>query len=160
MDIHANQETWMELLSKVKDKCGMTATLYDLEGHVILRSGEMSNDLCRMVQAHSGAVTTICAVAHKDISQEALSNEEPAIGECDLGMVKLVVPIMQDDEVIGFIGACGTREPDVEVESFLAARALELSEEELKDPLASVGVISSGVIQRAVLTIQSALRKL
>jgi ligand-binding sensor protein len=160
MDIRSDEETWTKLLAEVEAECGMTTTLYDLEGHVIRRSGDFANGLCRQVQAHASAVTTVCSVAQQNIGREAQLSKEPAIGECDLGMVKLVVPILQGDAVIGFIGACGSREPDVEVEAFLASRSLEVDEESLAGPVASVSVVTPEVLDRTVAAIQRALQAL
>ena len=82
------------------------------------------------------------------------------MGECDLGMVKLVVPILEGDEVVGFIGACGAREPDVQLETLLASHRLEVDEESLQAPAATVGVISPETLQRAVTVIQEKLQAL
>ncbi len=70
------------------------------------------------------------------------------------------MPILAGEEVVGFIGACGAREPDVEVETFLASRTLEVSEEALETPMSSVGVITPEVLQRTVQVIQQKLAEL
>jgi ligand-binding sensor protein len=159
LDIYANPNQWKPLLDEVETLCGMTTTLYDPEGKAILRSSDLSNDLCRLVQAHSPARTTICSVAQQNLGRQAKVSGEPAVGECDLGMVKFVVPIFADAEMVGFIGACGAREPDVEVETFLASRTLEADEEALAAPTATVGVVTPEVIERAIQTIRLALEE-
>jgi len=157
LDIHANPNYWKQLLGEVEAISGMTATLYDSEGAAIRRSGDLSNDLCRLVQAHSSALATICSVAQQNIGQEARVSGKPAVGKCDLGMVKLVVPIFTKDEVVGFIGTCGTLEPDEEVEVFLASMALETEEGALAAPVATVRIVPPEIIQRTIQTIQEAL---
>ncbi len=157
MDIHATPQKWKHLLDEVEAASGMTATLYDPDGTVVMRSGELSNALCCLVQAHSTALATICSVAQQNISQEARVSGEPAVGECDLGMVKLVVPIVTEAGAVGFIGACGAREPDVEVETFLATKTLETSEEALAAPTATVGIVTPEDIERTIQTIQKGL---
>lgn len=157
MTIHSNPEQWNQLLGDLAVACGMTLTLYDIEGAVIVRSGELANDLCRLVQGDTSARTTICSVAQQNIGQEARISREPAVGECDLGMVKLVVPILEGDDVVGFIGTCGLREPDVELETFLASRTLQTTQEALAGPVATVGTVTPEVIERTGQTIQQAL---
>ncbi len=157
MDVHQNPQHWKQLLDQIKATSGMTATLYDHKGVVIRRSGELSNDLCRLVQAHASAVATICSVAQQSLGQEALVSGEPVVGECDLGMVKYVVPVFKEDEVVGFIGACGAREPDVEVESFLAGKALDMEQEALADAMATINTITPEVIGRTIQIIQKGL---
>lgn len=160
MEIRGNDAAWSGLLQDVEAQCGMTVTLYDPDGAVVLRSGELANNLCKMVQAHPGAVTTVCSVAQQNLGREAQVSGEPAIGECDLGMVKLVVPIRQGDETIGFIGACGARDPQVEVETFLASRTLEVDEDELTPHTGEVPLITPELVQRTVTVVQRLLGEL
>ena len=66
-----NEALWRALLADVEAQCGMTATLYDERGAVIPRSGDLSNALCRQVQDHATAVTTVRSVAQQNIGREA-----------------------------------------------------------------------------------------
>jgi len=157
LTIRSDPDKWKQLLGDLAATCGMTLTLYDIDGAVIVRSGDLANDLCRLVQGHDSARTTICSVAQQNIGQEALVTREPAVGECDLGMVKLVVPILAGDDVVGFVGTCGLREPDAELETFLASRTLETTEEALAGPMATVGTVAPEVIERTGEEIRRAL---
>jgi ligand-binding sensor protein len=49
----------------------------------------------------------------------ARQSKTPVIGECDVGFLKLVVPVFVNDEFLGSIGACGLLLEDSEVDTFI-----------------------------------------
>jgi ligand-binding sensor protein len=61
-----------------------------------------------------------------------MRSKKPVIEECDAGMLKLVVPIIINDEFIGAIGACGFLLDDGEVDSFLVNKMTDISEHKVE----------------------------
>ncbi len=153
----APRERWQDLLAEVHERTGMTATLYNQSGDVVLRHERWPNTLCPLVQETPSARTTVCAVVQQVLGKQAAATGEPQLDECDLGMIKFVVPVEAGGEVVGTVGACGAREPDTEVETFLAAQILERSEEELTESAQSVPAVSSERVREAVAFLQRTL---
>ncbi len=143
----APQSQWQTLLDGVHERTGMTATLYNQEGAVVLRQGSWANALCPLVQDKASARTAVCAVVQQALGRQAVATREAQVDECDLGMIKFVVPVLDSDQVVGFIGACGGRDPDTEVETFLAAKVLETSEEAIAEAVAGVPAVAPDTIE-------------
>jgi ligand-binding sensor protein len=61
-----------------------------------------------------------------------MRTKQPAIEECDAGLIKLVVPIFLNEEFIGAVGACGFLLDDGEVDSFLVNKMTDIDEDKVQ----------------------------
>ena len=76
-----------------------------------------------------------------NIAALAMRTKQPAIEECDAGMIKLVVPIFIGDEFVGAVGACGFLLDDGEVDGVLVNKMTDIEEdivERLSEGIASI----------------------
>ena len=156
----APREAWQALLDGVRERTGMTATCYNAAGEVVIRHEAWANALCPRIQENTEARTTVCAVAQQVLGKQAMATGEPQVDECDVGMIKFAVPIVVGGDVVGTIGACGGRDPDVEVETFLAAQLLDTTEEALAEDAAGVPTVAEAKVTEAVAYLQAELAKL
>ena len=122
-------ERWMELENDINLRSGMDANVFDTKGYRISPQKHWANTLCPAVKNTDRGQSFICAPAHMNIAAQAMRSREPAIEECDAGMIKLVVPIYFKDEFIGAVGACGLKLGDSEIDAFLVNKMTEIDEE-------------------------------
>ena len=121
-------ERWMELENDINLRSGMDANVFDTKGYRISPQKHWANTLCPAIKETDKGQSFICAPAHMNIAAQAMRSREPAIEECDAGMIKLVVPIFFKDEFIGAVGACGLKLGDSEIDAFLVNKMTEIDE--------------------------------
>jgi ligand-binding sensor protein len=63
----------------------------------------------------------------------ARERKAPVAGECDAGLLKLVVPIFVKGEFLGAVGACGLLLDDGDVDSFMVNRTIEMDDDKIAD---------------------------
>jgi hypothetical protein len=66
-----------------------------------------ANDLCALIKTHPNGADKICNRLLKVLLRAAWSKKKVAAGECAAGMNKWVLPIIQNDEIDGFVNICG-----------------------------------------------------
>jgi len=131
-------EAWIELEKDIHQKSGLDVNVFDTEGIRISSYKIWVNKLCPVIKANDKGQAFICAVAHMNIAAQAKREKKAVIEECDAGLIKLVVPILVNEEFIGAVGACGLLLDDGEVDSFMINRTTEIEEEE-------IGSLSNGI---------------
>ena len=115
-------ERWMALEKDIHQKSGLDTNVFDTRGYRISELKNWANRLCPEIKATDKGQSFICAPAHMNIAALARRCQQPVIEECDAGMLKLVVPIIVNDEYVGAVGACGFLLDDGEVDSFLVKK--------------------------------------
>jgi ligand-binding sensor protein len=128
----AQMETWMALEKDIHKKSGLDVNVFDKKGYRISEFKNWANRLCPEIKATDKGQSFICAPAHMNIATLAMRSKQPVIEECDAGMLKLVVPIMLNDEYIGAVGACGFLLDDGEVDSFLVNKMTDINEDRVE----------------------------
>ncbi len=134
-------ERWVELEKDIHRKSGLDVNVFNPDGYRISEFKIWANQLCPEIKATDKGQSFICAPAHMNIAAQAMRMKQPAIEECDAGMIKLVVPIFIDDEFVGAVGACGFLLDDGEVDGFLVNKMTEIEEvtvERLSQGIASI----------------------
>ena len=128
----AQMETWIALEKDIHKKSGLDVNVFDTKGYRISEFKNWANRLCPEIKATDKGQSFICAPAHMNIATLAMRSKQPVIEECDAGMLKLVVPIMLNDEYIGAVGACGFLLDDGEVDSFLVNKMTDINEDKVE----------------------------
>jgi ligand-binding sensor protein len=128
----AQMETWIALEKDIHKKSGLDVNVFDTKGYRISEFKNWANRLCPEIKATDKGQSFICAPAHMNIATLAMRSKQPVIEECDAGMLKLVVPIMLNDEYIGAVGACGFLLDDGEVDSFLVNKMTDINEDRVE----------------------------
>ncbi len=122
-------EKWTALEEEIHRQTGMDVNVFDPSGYRISDFKQWVNRLCPEIKATDKGQSFICAPAHMNIAAQAMRTRQPAIEECDAGLVKMVVPIFVDDQFVGAVGACGLLLDDGEVDSFLVNKMTDIDEE-------------------------------
>ena len=137
-------ERWTELEKDIHRRTGLDVNVFDTKGYRISDFKNWANQLCPEIKATDKGQSFICAPAHMNISAQAMRSKQPAIEECDAGLIKLVVPIFVNDEFVGAVGACGFLLDDGEVDSFLVNKMTEIDEEKVEKLSEGIPSITTG----------------
>ena len=125
-------EQWVELEKRINNRLGLNAAVFDKDGIRITDFRNWANRLCPVVKTNEKGQSFICALANQNMMAQAMQTRKPVAGECDAGLVKLVVPIFVGDELLGIAGGCGLLLDDSEVESFLVSKITGIDENEIQ----------------------------
>jgi ligand-binding sensor protein len=125
-------ETWIELEKDIHQKTGLDVNVFDVKGYRITDFKNWANKLCPEIKATDKGQSFICAPAHMNIAMQAMRTRQPAIEECDAGLIKLVVPIFDRGEFAGAVGACGFLLDDGEIDTFLINKMTGIDEEKIE----------------------------
>jgi ligand-binding sensor protein len=125
-------EKWMALEKDIHKKSGLDVNVFDTKGYRISEFKNWANRLCPEIKATDKGQSFICAPAHMNIATLAMRSKQPIIEECDAGMLKLVVPIILNDEYVGAVGACGFLLDDGAVDSFLVNKMTDINEDKVE----------------------------
>ena len=67
----------------------------------------LANDLCALIKTNPNGADRICSKLLKILMHAARARRYFVAGECAAGMNKWVMPIIQNDEIDGFVNICG-----------------------------------------------------
>ena len=141
-------EKWAELEDAIREKSGMRARVYDVDGVGITDQSANANQLCAELRKTSKGLTFICAVAHQNLAAMAQNTRQPVIEECDAGLVKIVVPIFVGDEFVGAAGGCGLlKAEDGEVDDFMIHKTTEMSEARVAELAEGIATITASQVK-------------
>lgn len=122
-------EKWIELEKDIHERSGLASNVFDINGIRITDFKVWVNRLCPVIKADDRGQSFICAVAHMNYAGMARQSRAPVVGECDVGLLKLVVPVFVNDEFLGSVGACGLLLEDSGVDTFMVNKTIEMAEE-------------------------------
>ncbi len=125
-------DKWLELEKDIFKKSGLASNVFNVDGMRITDYKEWVNRLCPAIKADDSGQSFICAVAHMNIAGMAKESKGTFIGECDAGLLKLVVPIFVNGDFLGAVGACGLLLDDSEVDSFMINRTIGMDYEKIE----------------------------
>ncbi|MBI4681581.1 MAG: PocR ligand-binding domain-containing protein [Nitrospirae bacterium] len=125
-------EKWLGLEKDIFEMSGLASNVFNVDGIRITDFKVWVNRLCPAIKADDSGQSFICAVAHMNIAGMAKENKGAFIGECDAGLLKLVVPIFVNGEFLGAVGACGLLLDDSEVDSFMINRTIGMDYEKIE----------------------------
>ena len=112
-------EKWTAFENDLYMRSGMSVNIFNPEGIRITDNMRWVNQLCPEIKANPKGKSFICAVAHMNLAVMAKQSGQPVVEECDAGLVKIVVPILAEQDFIGTVGACGMLPDDGEVDVFV-----------------------------------------
>ncbi len=153
-------EKWAALEAAIRERSGLRARVYDVEGVGITDKSAHANELCPAIRSTAKGLTFICAVAHQNLAAMARNSREPVVEECDAGLIKVVVPIFVEDEFLGAAGGCGLLTEDGEVDDFMINKTTELPEARIAELAAEVGTISTGELEDLTAFISAEVQRL
>jgi ligand-binding sensor protein len=153
-------EKWAVLEKDIHRQTGMDVNVFDPRGYRISDFKAWVNKLCPEIKATDKGQSFICAPAHMNIAAQAMRTRQPAIEQCDAGLIKIVVPIFVDDEFVGAVGACGFLLDDDEVDSFLVYKMTEMDEEKVQSLSEGIPTITTGQAQEFCRYIERQIKKI
>ncbi len=136
----ASLEVWKELENEICKRSGLNASVFDMKGTRITGSENWVNRLCPIIKNNSKGQTFICSLAHQNIVAQVQKSQKAVIEECDAGMVKLAVPIIMENQMVGVVGGCGLLLEGGEVDTFLIQKTIGGEEKLLIELAEEVGV--------------------
>jgi ligand-binding sensor protein len=140
-------EKWLELEKDIFNRSGLASNVFNVNGIRITDYKVWVNRLCPAVKADDGGQSFICSVAHMNIAGMAKERKEPVVGECDAGLLKVVVPIFVNGKFLGIVGACGLLLDDGEVDSFMINRTIDMDEDKIAELSGEIRRISSDEVE-------------
>ena len=135
-------DDWLKSQEKTTKMLDAGTIVFDADGKQATDFTWPRNSLCQSIRENPDGLTQICARAHQNMSTMANRNRSAVIDECDAGMVKVVTPILADDEFVGTSTACGFLWHDEEVDSFYIGKVTGFPEERVLEMAESVRRIS------------------
>jgi ligand-binding sensor protein len=134
-------EKWIELEEEMYNKFVLCASVFNAYGAKITAFRKWPNNLCPVIQANKKSQSFICAVANRNLAQQARQTKHPVISECDAGMLKLVVPIFVNHEFLGVFSGCGVLVDGSDVETFLIHKTIGMNIAEIDRLKRSINII-------------------
>jgi ligand-binding sensor protein len=151
-------EKWKQLAEDIYTRFGFNGAVYDQNNNVLAKSEEWANKICPAIKA--GEARIICASAQQRLSKVAQEKREPATEECEIGLVKFVVPIFLNEEFVGTVGGCGCVLENSEADEFYVGKLLKKEEGEIKDLLTTVRRISQDKAAEALRYVQEKVKEI
>jgi ligand-binding sensor protein len=111
----------------------MNCTVHDIKGTPISGKPNWCNELCPKIKSDKDSISAICSPSNQYFMEEARKTGKPVIGECEVGFLKLAVPIFINGEFLGTAGGCGLIPAGGEIEPFIITKTLGMSEQEVQD---------------------------
>ncbi len=123
------KDQWEKILKRFARDTKMTACLTDDTGAQLLCAGDRY-PLCAAVREKAGALMSICSQVNTAMLAVIKRSLEPELDFCDAGLIRVVVPIVKDGQLIGQITACGLASEHEELDSFLLSKEVGITEDE------------------------------
>lgn len=136
-----SKDEWKEILNRFSTEVNMTACLTDESGSQLFCSGDRY-PLCSSVREDKDALTFICAQTNTAMLAVVKKRLQPEVDLCEAGLLRLVVPIISNNELIGQVTACGLAAEDDELDTFLVSKQLGITEAKVADMAKSTPVAS------------------
>lgn len=141
-----SEAEWEELLGELAHETGMAASLTDTEGNILKTSGERY-PLCHTIRDNKEALTFICSQTNRAMLARVQQTQRPLVDLCEAGLLRMVVPILRGGELVGQLTACGLVADRDDVEPFLLAKQLDVTEEQATGLLAQTPLGTEGDAQ-------------
>lgn len=99
---------WRVLERSLYHHFGVNAVAFTKNGDRRTREEiDLVNGICYLIKKHPNGARRICQDIQSSMNHEAHAKKRYITEECDAGIFKIVVPVIQEDEVEGFISTCG-----------------------------------------------------
>jgi ligand-binding sensor protein len=128
-----SKEAWAAFEKELFDRFRINCTVYNTDGIGVTGTPNWCNRLCPEIKRNKDSLAAICAPGNQNFMARAEKTRKPVIDECDAGMLKIAVPVFNQDEFLGTAGGCGLLPAGGEVETFLIEKTAGLNEAEIAD---------------------------
>ncbi len=136
-------EQWQAFLDSWFRKTQMAASLTDPDGSIILNAGDdRRSPVCTKVRERKETLSFVCSQTNTAMTAMLKTAKEPLSEICEAGMQRNAVPILRDGELIGQVTLCGKTIDPEEVDPFMLAQTLGISEKEAEALAETAEVVS------------------
>ncbi len=132
-----DKNAWAEVLANVERQTRMVAALTDAKGSILQTCGER-HPLCASIRGDPDSLTSVCSQSNTAMLAVVNKTLTSLLEECDVGLMRMVVPIVREGLLVGQVTACGLAQRDEEVDSFYVSKLLGVSEERADELIAVV----------------------
>lgn len=130
------QERWAELLGELSQELGMVATLVDSQGKILVHVGDYT-DVCIRVRNRPESLTFICGQTSQALMKQAEKTGQPVVELCQIGLCKMIIPLFREKALLGAVAACSRALAGEDLDPFMVAQELGISEKEAEELLSS-----------------------
>ncbi len=155
-----SKEEWKELEEELHLRTGLDTNVYDSEGFTFTGLKQWANRICPEIKARPESLQSVCSVAHQNLAHQARQTGRPVIEECDIGFVKICVPLMVGDRFLGAVGGCGLVMEEGEVETFMIHKLTDLDESKIEELASDVKTITESQAWEVANEIEARLKSL
>ena len=147
MDLKTKEE-WEMILERVAWDLNMTACLTDDTGAPFFCRLDRY-PVCSAIRANPEATTFICSRVNTAMLAVVRKTLRPEVDMCDAGLLRVVVPIVRDGTLVGLVTACGLAAKGEELNTFLLAKQLGVTEERVQELARSTPFGSEDEVERS-----------
>jgi ligand-binding sensor protein len=153
-----SKEEWAAFEKALFERFKINCTVYNTDGIGVTGKPNWCNRLCPEIKGNRDSLAAICAPGNQNFMARAEKTREPVIDECDAGMMKIAVPIFNENEFLGTAGGCGLLPAGGEVETFLIEKTAGLTEKEIADLSEGMGTMTEAQAQEMASFIQEKIK--
>lgn len=151
-------ETWQQMVKEIYEKFGVNCGVLDIDNVVIQPPVGWANKACPLIKGNENS-RVVCASAQQGMSAKARNTKKTVTDKCDVGFTKFVIPIFNNDEFLGTTGGCGVLLEGDELDDFYISKILNISEEEAKELIKDVKILSADDLEKNIEYFEKALLK-
>jgi ligand-binding sensor protein len=150
---------WHHFEQSLYDRFAVNAVTLTLNGtRKTSEDVPWANELCALIKTHPNGADKICNRLLKILLQAAQSKKKFVTGECAAGMNKWVLPIIQEDEIDGYVNICGRPFCNADrIYTEYISKTIELDAETIKKLLPCLKPIDSCTLKEMKCFIKSYL---
>lgn len=152
------QERWAELLSELSRELGMVASLVDSQGRILVHVGDYT-DVCIRVRNRPESLTFVCGQTSQALMKQAEKTGRPVVDLCQIGLCKMIIPLFRGKVFLGAVAACSRALAGEDLDPFMVAQELGISEKEAEELLGSAPQIQQEVLWEAASSWIERIRK-
>lgn len=140
MDVYKLQDekAWRKTLHTISDKLGLAMSLTDAAGKILLSEGSR-NPLCAKVRENTDTLVAFCSSTNAAMTAQIKAGKKAVADYCEGGLIRVAVPLMLENELIGQVTGCGLAGDPEEIDAFYLARELQLEESLVNELLTDIG---------------------
>jgi ligand-binding sensor protein len=141
-----SKDEWNDVLDQFAQNTKMPACLGEPKESLMHCRSERT-PLCLAIRSNQETLSSICYQASTTMNAIIAKTLKPEIDYCQAGLMRVVVPIVRDNSVIGQVFACGLATEEEEIEVLLLAKQLGISQDEVWEMVKSIPVGIEEVVE-------------
>ena len=127
------EEEWNAFSKEMHQRYGISFGISDTKGARVSSYANWCNRLCPKIKSNPESLATVCAVAAQHFTEKTRQSGQPEIGECDLGLLKIAVPIFIGKTFLGTAGGCGYAGEQCEIDDFMVQKITGMDAAEVSE---------------------------